>query len=383
MLFSAFSGFSQNREINFEHSTWKEILAKAKKENKLIMLDAFTSWCGPCKWMAKNIFTNDTVADFYNAKFVNAKIDMEKGEGVDIANHYAVQAYPTFMFIDGDGKLIHRVCGSMPGKAFIDVGNNAMNPEKNLAGLEKKFNADPGNMEIVKQYFQMMASGCMNVDDAVADYFGKQKESEFSNASNWKLLYNYVNEHTNLAFNYLLKHQEEFSKKYTKDSVDTKITRVMEQSLRTYAYKKTKKELDELKALVNTYLPGKAEKLNLSADMSYYAGKEDWVEYSKSSEQFIEKYAMNDANKLNLTAWKFYEHVSDPAMLEKAARWAKKSTELDDKYYNNDTYAALLFKLNKREEALKIAKKAIELGKKEGTDVKETEELLIKIESLK
>lgn len=92
LLFSAFFAFAQNREIHFEHTAWKEILAKAKKENKLIMVDAFTTWCGPCKWMAKNTFTNDTVADFYNSKFVNAKIDMEKGEGLDIAKQYEVQA---------------------------------------------------------------------------------------------------------------------------------------------------------------------------------------------------------------------------------------------------------------------------------------------------
>src|SRR3989304_5110710 len=90
----------QNRSINFEHGAWKDILTKAKTEKKLIMLDAFTSWCGPCKWMAKNVFTNDTVADYYNATYVNAKIDMEKGEGIDLAKKYGVQAYPTFLFID-------------------------------------------------------------------------------------------------------------------------------------------------------------------------------------------------------------------------------------------------------------------------------------------
>lgn len=290
---------------------------------------------------------------------------------------------PTFLFIDGDGKLIHRVCGSTYARFFIQWGEDAMNPEKRLAGVEKKFNDDPSNSAIAKQYFQMLAGGCMKVDDAVTVYFGKQKESEFSNPGNWRIIYEYVNDHANPAFNYLMKNQEEFSRKYTKDSVDMKINRVIEQSLRTYAFKKNKERLDEVKKLVSAYMPDKADKLNMEADMNYYSAAGEWIEFSKAAEKFIEKYAMNDAGKLNSVAWKFYEQVSDPAMLEKAARWAKKSTELDDRYYNNDTYASLLFKLNKRDEALKIAKKAIELGKKEGSDVTETEELLTKIQALK
>src|SRR3989304_4987727 len=81
--------FSQTQEsekgIHFEQATFSEILAKAKKENKMVMVDAYTTWCGPCKWMAKNIFPNDTVADFYNKHFINAKFDMEKGEGKILA----------------------------------------------------------------------------------------------------------------------------------------------------------------------------------------------------------------------------------------------------------------------------------------------------------
>jgi len=47
-------------------SQWQDIVAMAKQENKLIFLDAYASWCGPCKWMAANMFTNDTIADYYN-----------------------------------------------------------------------------------------------------------------------------------------------------------------------------------------------------------------------------------------------------------------------------------------------------------------------------
>lgn len=71
--------------IKFEENKLSEILAKAKKENKLVFIDAYTSWCAPCKLMAKHIFPLKTVGDYYNSHFINSKFDMEKGEGLQLA----------------------------------------------------------------------------------------------------------------------------------------------------------------------------------------------------------------------------------------------------------------------------------------------------------
>ena len=65
--------FGQNRSIQFNEGTWKEVLKKAKKQKKLVFLDCYTSWCGPCKRLAADVFTNDAVADYYNANFIPMK----------------------------------------------------------------------------------------------------------------------------------------------------------------------------------------------------------------------------------------------------------------------------------------------------------------------
>lgn len=63
-----FGAEAQNRSISFEQTKeWKKIVKKAKKEKKLIFVDCYTSWCGPCKMLAKDVFTRDTVADFFNS----------------------------------------------------------------------------------------------------------------------------------------------------------------------------------------------------------------------------------------------------------------------------------------------------------------------------
>ncbi|MFM7401482.1 MAG: thioredoxin family protein, partial [Bacteroidota bacterium] len=92
--------------IEFFHGSWPEALTKAKSEEKLIFVDAFASWCGPCKRMAKESFPDPKVGELYNASFICLKIDMEKPENAEFAGKYPVSSYPTLFFIDADGKIV-------------------------------------------------------------------------------------------------------------------------------------------------------------------------------------------------------------------------------------------------------------------------------------
>ena len=98
--------------INFVDISFEEALKKAKKEKKLIFVDAYAVWCGPCKWMEANTFREKEVGEAFNKNFINLKIDMEKGEGPELARKYNVRAYPTMFLIDGDGKVVKRILGA-------------------------------------------------------------------------------------------------------------------------------------------------------------------------------------------------------------------------------------------------------------------------------
>jgi thiol:disulfide interchange protein len=118
--------------IRFFEGTWQEALAQAKKENKLIFLDAYASWCGPCKIMAKRTFPNEDVGAFFNKNFINYKMDMEKHpEGPRLSRELYLTSYPTLYFLRSTEKPIHRTSGLLKPKQLISAGKRALKNKHN------------------------------------------------------------------------------------------------------------------------------------------------------------------------------------------------------------------------------------------------------------
>ena len=110
---------SHAQGVKFEAGTWDEILAKAKAENKTIFVDVYTKWCGPCKHVSETVFPQEKLGDFYNPLFINFKMDAESPAGKEFVKTYPVTGYPTFFFIDGNGKVIHKIVGAKDVDGFI------------------------------------------------------------------------------------------------------------------------------------------------------------------------------------------------------------------------------------------------------------------------
>jgi thiol:disulfide interchange protein len=108
--------------IQFTSISFEEALKLAKKEKKNIFLDAYASWCGPCKMLKKNVFTQKEVGDFYNGNFINMAIDMEQGEGPKLAQKFKVQAYPTLLFINHKGEVVGTALGYHQADEIIALG---------------------------------------------------------------------------------------------------------------------------------------------------------------------------------------------------------------------------------------------------------------------
>jgi thiol-disulfide isomerase/thioredoxin len=383
-----FIATAQNRSINFEHGSLKDLKAKAKKENKLIFIDAYTVWCGPCKQMSRTIFTNDTVADFYNANFINAKIDMEKGEGLEIAKQYSVACYPNLLFIDADGAITHRQAGSMPAAMFIDLGKIAKEGNRNFAWYVKNYEAKKTDVSFLASYIAVISETCLEPSKELAQYFSLQKESDLLTETNWNMIRDHTTDINSREFKFLVDNKAKFSALHTEKAVNEKMTDVAKASLYTIIRNKPfdKAAYELAKTKIKQFNISSGPEIIFESDLDFAKINKDWKNYASLALPNVDLYYLKNADELNSIAWTFYESVEDKTALLKAEEWARLATEAAPSYPNLDTYASLLYKNGKKDLALLTANKAIELAKKEHyttEEYKATSELVVKIKAMK
>ena len=378
---------AQTRTIKFTEAKWAEITALSLKEKKPIFVDCFTTWCGPCKWLAKNVFTKDEVADYYDKNFICVEIDMEKGEGIELAKKWGVRAYPTLIFADANSEVIHRHVGVEYKddfyKDFIQLGKDAQDPNKQFASVKKMVESGKADAKTHAGYVLMLHDLYMDFQKEMDIYFATQKDEDLKLRYNWTLLNEAQWDYYSREIKYLMANQPAFEKLFSADTVTKKISDIYVGALNQYASAVDIPKYNSMKELIRSSGMKDPEKIILSSDMKFYKTRKDWDNYSKSAITYTDKYSMTNANALNSIAWDFYEKIEDKMALAHAEGWAKHAVELQPDYANTDTYAAVLFKLGKTEEAKKQALAAVELAKKEKTDYKSTQELLDKMNGMK
>ncbi len=117
-------------EILFIEQDWAKTQQLAKDNHKLIFVDLYATWCGPCKMLKRNTFTNKEVADFFNANFINASIDVEKGVGLTLAEQYNVSMLPTLIITREDGKPVLFTTGYLDAKELMKFAKAAIDKSK-------------------------------------------------------------------------------------------------------------------------------------------------------------------------------------------------------------------------------------------------------------
>jgi len=168
---------AQAQGIVFEHSPFAAACARAKAENKLVFIDFYTAWCGPCKHMAETVFKQDNVGQYFNRYFVSCKIDAEKGEGKSLAAKYHIQIYPSYLFLDDKGVVFNQAIGSCADSVFLGIAAKARqeftNPNS-LPRLKAQYAAGKKDTAFLRRYIQKLVENKMHAFEAIEKYLQVQ-----------------------------------------------------------------------------------------------------------------------------------------------------------------------------------------------------------------
>ena len=233
--------FASAQGIKFVESNFKEAVAQAEQENKLLFMDCYTSWCGPCRLLANRVFPNDSIGQFFNKHFVSLKVDMEKGEGPALARQYGVKAYPTLLFIDpSTQEIVSQVVGFRTVKALLEDAQKAANPNRNLQGLAAQFNENPTNPAIASAYLEGLwaASLTQERDETLKNYLSRLTPEEICTTDNWKILSTHTENPYSYAFDCLHKNREGFRNVMGKEAVNAKLDHLYRYASMKFIYRK-------------------------------------------------------------------------------------------------------------------------------------------------
>lgn len=202
LLMAPIVALGQDQGIRFvQGMTWQQIKDKAKAEHKYIFVDCYATWCGPCKQMDANVYPDKAVGNYYNSHFISVKLQMDKapddeesvkawyGIAAALDRTYTINAFPTFLFFDSDGKAVHKVTGSEGIESFIQTGKDAMDTSRQYYAIFKNFQLGKLDTAEEKGLARAFTFSDRELASKIAlDYLTRIPKKQLANADNGELM---------------------------------------------------------------------------------------------------------------------------------------------------------------------------------------------------
>jgi thioredoxin-related protein len=390
--------FSQNNQgINFRNFfNWESVLKQAKVEQKNIFIDAFATWCGPCKQMDANVYPDKDVSEFVNTNFVALKIQFDQtakdsdsvkkwySEAKNILKKYNIEAFPTYLFISPNGELIHKGLGYLPVDRFLSLVKTAQDPQRNYAGKIRRYNLGEINPD---ELSNLALEAKSNNNDSLAFAIAlAYKKTVIDHTSPEKilspaLLTYFVNFYKLLSINdpvitYMQSHTAAAdsllqNKGYSSKMIDFLITKdVIYPEIKPQGqYVTSVPNWNSLEnRITKTYGPIIMGRVILNAKINWYEFMKDWPNVVKYT---IKKY---DSKKLDTTAFGYADlnnfvffvilpHSTDAYSLDKGIAYMETILKAKPEDSGSiDTYANILYKRGRKNEAIQYEQKALKIA---------------------
>ena len=329
-LFLCGNVFSQG--IEFEHSTFSEVLAKAEKENKMVFMDCYTSWCGPCKQLAKNVFPQKEVGDYFNTQFINFKVDMEKGEGIELQKKYGVTTFPTLLFMDSSGKVFRKIQGGLDAAGLLVEAKAASGSIQLMDGLAKQYANGDRDPSFIYKYFEALrdAGNRDRIFEIGKDFIAQTPLDQFCNEDAFKIITIIGVEYKGKLYNHLLENKKKYIKVSDRKTYNNVIGGAIANHLNTIVENGTLEELKkEIENSKKDFVSPQQELFEESLITDYYLTHKEfntWIDrMDKMADNALEENPQMAVSMYLQTATR----VANDSVFEKAGVYGKAIHMLD------------------------------------------------------
>lgn len=360
--------------ISFFKGSFTEAMALAEKEGKLIFIDAYTTWCGPCRRMSANVFPDETVGEFYNANFINMKIDMEKGEGPEIGRKYGVRSYPTFLFVGADAKVVHNGSGARPVEAFIEMGRDALKRFDKSGDWAKKYEAGDRSAETVLAYIKSLNQVGKPSLRIANEYLSSQEN--LNSPENLEIIFESTVEADSRIFTFLVERKSELVKLKSLDAYESKVHAACKKTFKKAMEYRNEGLLNEAQEKMK-HIPSQYEEFKSETSLEYYGATGQSELFLDAAKTYFKKVAGKSPEKFKSLSQTCLAHFKDnKAIMNLAEKSAKEAYSLSKAQEFCINYARILNHNDKKDAAIEVVKKGIVLAKEKAEPLQMLEFLL-------
>lgn len=389
------TGVVRAQGVHFEKKmSWAQALEKARAEKKLIFVDVYATWCGPCKMLDQQTFPEARVGRYFNGHFINLKIDGEHGEGPGLMRTYNLSAYPSGLFINGDGQLVHEHVGFANAEEYLSQAENAFGRTGEgtiIKLMALKIKAGESNPALMRAYFKARRRFGDDFSPELETWFAKASPDSLQRPSYQQVLIENTQRLDGKAFAWLLANRQQ------QPRCGYKAQSVLKQQFEEAAETRNEKLFDKVLATVDQLAPNPDAAAEQKSELqtAYYLHLKKWDKYAKAATQHAEAYLMKDISeatrrtdsarcqacidKLYQLAWDHYSNLKDKSELERALVWMRQICQTQPSAVSLSLNACLHYRLGHHDEAIKQQNDALQLAEKTGEDPAGYRETLDKI----
>lgn len=367
--------------IKFQKVKWQEALEMAKEESKLLFVDSYAEWCGPCKRMAKNEFVKPDVGEIYNTHFINLKLDMESKNGRTFDSKYPVSAYPTMFFLDGDGNVIKKIRGGQKGDQLIAMAKAAIKGYDTSGKFKEKYDEGDRSYATVYSYVDALNKSGKPSLRISNDYL--KSKPDITEEERVKFYYVAAVDADSKIFDKMVDNKSKLVALLGAEAFDKKVKSACDNTVRKAVEYETVSLLEEAieksKAMTNG-----SKEYGLNAKMDYAEDMRDKTMFASAAEDISKIHFKGDISKINdivLTIHKLFGDDADMLKLSKdiGKKYFKKAKTVKSAL----AYSKTLMLMKDDSGATKVLNKGLKNAEKSGEKTKALEMMLKVIESNK